>query len=62
MDPTQLSDKAKDVLAVLYRKYIANEEEKIEFDKMLEQNEFKGDGKDYTIKKFQEQRETSEFS
>lgn len=41
VDPNKLSDKAKAVFAVLYRKYIANEEEKIEFDKMLYENETK---------------------
>ena len=51
VDFSKLSDKAIDVLAVLYREYIANEEEKIEFDKMLDENEIKGDGADYTIKR-----------
>lgn len=53
VDFSKLSDKAIDVLAVLYREYIANEDEKIEFDKMLDENEIKGDGADYTIKKFE---------
>ena len=59
VDPNKLSDKAKDVLAVLYREYIANEEEKIEFDKMLDENEYNGDGKDYSIKRFERQEEIS---
>ena len=53
IDPDKLSDKAIDILAVIYRDYIANDEEKIEFDKMLDENELKGDGRDYTIKRFE---------
>ena len=56
----KITDKAKDILAVLYREYIANEEEKIEFDKMLNQNDLKGDGKDYTIKKLEEQQKSKD--
>ena len=56
----QLSGKTKDILAVLYRDYIADEEEKIEFDKLLDENERKGDGENYTIKKF-EKKETNTF-
>ena len=41
VDASKLSDKAKDVFAVLYRDYIANKEEKIEFDKMLYENDLK---------------------
>lgn len=55
----KISDKAKDILAVLYREYIANDEEKIEFDKMLDENEVKGDGKNYSIKKLEKQEEVS---
>lgn len=56
----QLGEKTKDILAVLYRDYIANEEEKIEFDKLLDENERKGDGENYTIKKF-EKKEANTF-
>ena len=45
IDTSKLSDKARDVFAVLYRDYIANEEEKIEFDKMLYENDLKESSK-----------------
>ena len=45
VDTSKLSDKAKDVFAVLYRDYIAHEEEKIEFDKMLYENDLKESSK-----------------
>ena len=45
VDTSKLSDKARDVFAVLYRDYIANEEEKIEFDKMLYENDLKESSK-----------------
>lgn len=62
VDPSKLSDKAKNVIAVLYRDYIANEEEKIEFDKLIHENELKQVKQDYTIKKFEKQEEkASEF-
>lgn len=57
----RISEKAKNIIAILYRDYIANEQEKIEFEKMLYENEIKGDGKDYEIKKFEKQNNTSEF-
>ena len=60
IEPGKITDKAKDILAVLYHEYIANEEEKIEFDKMLKQNDLKGDGKDYTIQKLEEQKNSKE--
>ena len=41
----EVSEKAKDFFAVLYRRYIANEEEKIEFDKMLYENDLKESSK-----------------
>lgn len=56
VDLNQLSDKAKDVLAVLYRDYIADEDEKIEFDRMIHENEIKANTQDYTIKKFEENK------
>lgn len=62
VDFNQLSEKTKNILAVLYRDYIADEAEKIEFDKMINQNELKGNGQDYTIKKFEKERvHTNDF-
>lgn len=61
IDVNKISERTKNILAVLYRDYIANEQEKIEFEKMLYENEIKGDGKDYEIKKFEKQNNTSEF-
>lgn len=56
VDTSKLSDKAKDVFAVLYRDYIANEEEKIEFDKMLYENDLK-EGSNISIKTLFEKKE-----
>ena len=56
VDTSKLSDKAKDVFAVLYRDYIANEEEKIEFDKMLYENDLKESSK-MSIKPLFEKKE-----
>lgn len=61
IDFDKLDEKTKDILAVLYRDYIANEEERIEFDKLLDENERKGNGQDYTIKKFEKQEERNDF-
>ena len=62
VDPSKLSDKAKNVIAVLYRDYIANEEEKVEFDKLLHENELKQVNQEYTIKRFEKQeKQVSEF-
>lgn len=57
VDTSKLSDKAKDVFAVLYRDYIANEEEKIEFDKMLYENDLK-ESSNISIKPLFEKKET----
>lgn len=56
VDTSKLSDKAKDVFAVLYRDYIANEEERIEFDKMLYENDLK-EGSNISIKTLFEKKE-----
>lgn len=56
VDTSKLSDKAKDVFAVLYRDYIANEEERIEFDKMLYENDLK-EGSNIPIKTLFEKKE-----
>lgn len=55
IDVNKISERTKNILAVLYRDYIANEQEKIEFEKMLLENEINGDGKDYNIGKFEKQ-------
>lgn len=47
----QISKKTKAILAVLYRDYICSEEEKKEFDKILEENEEKIFPKEYEINK-----------
>ena len=60
VDPSKLSNKAKDVLAVIYMEYVANEEEKIEFNKILDKNELKGNGQDYIIKSLKKQEESIE--
>lgn len=57
VDTSKLSDKAKDVFAVLYRDYIANEEEKIEFDKILYENDLK-ESSNISIKPLFEKKET----
>ena len=62
VDFSKVSDKAKNVLAVLYRDYIADEDEKIEFDKMVYENEIKANNQDYAIKKFEKNKtETNEI-
>ena len=49
----QISEKAKAILAVLYRDYICSEEERQKFDKKIEENECKNnDTNNYTIEKF----------
>ena len=53
VDSSKLSEKTKDILAVLYRDYIANEQEKIEFDKMLYKNQ--KDMEQYTNQIFEKQ-------
>lgn len=55
IDVNKISERTKNILAVLYRDYIANEQEKIEFEKMLLENEINGDGKDYNIGKSEKQ-------
>lgn len=60
IDFDKLDEKTKNILAVLYRDYIADEEEKIAFDKILDENEIKGDGKDYTIEKFEKQEKAKD--
>ena len=52
----KVSEKAKDIFAVLYRRYIANEEEKKEFDKMLYENDLKESSK-MSIKPLFEKKE-----
>lgn len=57
IDFTLLSDKAKNVLAVIYRDYIANDEEKMKFDKILYENEMKQSNEEYIIKKAEKSEE-----
>lgn len=47
----QISKKAKAILALLYRDYICSEEERKEFDKIVERNNLKDNSNiDYSIK------------
>ena len=59
VEPDKVSDEAKEIFAVLYRKYIANEEEKIEFDKMLYENDLKASS-EINIRPFFEKNEKEE--
>lgn len=58
----QISKKAKAILALLYRDYICTEEERKEFDKMIEKNHLQDNSnEDYSIKKFNPKDTKIEF-
>ena len=58
----QISKKAKAILALLYRDYICSEEEKKEFDKVIEENDLKDNRNiEYSIKKFNDNNTKLEF-